>query len=395
VRLPSGWTLLLQAVLLHAAYSVVRPMVSYRALDLGADSRDLGLLAASFVVLPLVLAFAVGRRADTLGPGRLQFGGSLLLAGGGLVAVAAGGLPLLFAGSIVLGLGHLVAMVGQQSSVAQASSARAWDRGFGSLTAAVSIGQMVGPPAAFSVASLVAGGGHGAGAVGIGVAALLAVLAIPLTVPAWRQSRQGATGEHGLPSAGDTFRLLARRPGMWQALMASGTVLAALDVLLTFLPAWAEERGVSVTTVGWLLALRAAVTVLTRVGVANLVAVMGRRLLLVGSLVLAVAGQTMLPYAGPVGAITAMFLLGIGLGVAQPLTLTWVTAAAEPGIRGAALGLRLTANRLAQTLLPPAVGFAAVGGGTVGVFLGMAVLLLLAATVAGRAPLDGTSDAAT
>src|SRR3712207_7039787 len=57
---------------LFRSFAVVRPMVSYRALDLGAGTTALGALAAAFSILPLLLAFAVGRRADRLGPGLLR-----------------------------------------------------------------------------------------------------------------------------------------------------------------------------------------------------------------------------------------------------------------------------------------------------------------------------------
>ena len=54
-------------------------------------------------------------------------------------------------------------------------------------------------------------------------------------------------------------------------------------------------------------------------------------------------------------------------------------------MRGAAIGLRLTANRLAQTVLPPAIGFVVAGSGSTGVFLGCAVVLAAATgTVVGR-----------
>ncbi|GAA3169165.1 hypothetical protein GCM10010531_22770 [Blastococcus jejuensis] len=379
--------LFVQAALIHASYSVVRPMVSYRALDLDAGSAQIGALAAAFAVLPLGLAFVVGRRADSLGPRRLMVAGSLLLALGCVAALLAPGFVVLLLAAAALGLAQLLVMVGQQTTVARSAGGLDRDRGFGSLTAAASVGQMVGPPVALSLAGWLAVRGWSESVVGLGVAAVVALLASALLT----RHRGGAAGEGavGEPiTSRRAFSELIRTRGMWQAMVTSGTVLAALDLLLAFLPAWAEERGVSVTTVGWLLAIRALVSLLSRVFVVRLIAVLSRRWTFLGSLVLGVAGLALLPFVDVAGAVVVMCLLGVGLGLAQPLTLSWVSNLSAPNARGAAIGLRLTANRLAQTVLPPAIGLAVADSGTTGVFLGSAAVLAAATGTVLRRRLD-------
>jgi MFS family permease len=376
--------LLLQSALVHAASAVVRPMVSYRALDLGAGSAEIGALAASFAVLPLLLAFAVGRRADTLGPARLLAAGSGLLAVGCVAAILAPSLVVLVLAAAGLGLAQLLAMVGQQTTVARAAGVDR-DHGFGSLTAAASIGQMVGPPLALSLAGWAATRGWSESSVGLGVAAVLAACALVLLAQRRASPVREEEGVAERTTSRRAFSELIRTDGMWQAMVASGTVLAALDLLMAFLPAWAEERGISVATVGWLLAVRALVSVLSRVAVVRLIAVLSRRWTFVGSLLMGVAGLALLPFVDVAGAVLVMCLLGVGLGLAQPLTLSWVSALSAPNVRGAAIGLRLTANRFAQTVLPPAIGLAVADSGSTGVFLGCAAVLAAATgTVLGR-----------
>ena len=379
--------LFVQAALMHACYSVVRPMVSYRALDMGAGSAELGAVAAAFAVLPLLLAFAVGRRADTLGPGRLMVVGAVLLALGCGAALLADGLVLLVLASAVLGFAHLLGMVGQQSVVAAAASETDRDRGFGSLTAVASLGQMVGPPVALSLAGLLATEGRPAAVVGLAVAGVVALAAIPFSARR-HVLRRGPGPAGGRTTSRRAFSGLIRTDGMWQAMLVSGTVLAALDLLLAFLPAWAEERGISITTVGWLLALRALVSLISRAAIVRLIAVLSRRWTFIGSLVVGVGGLALLPFVDAGGAVAVMVLLGIGLGLAQPLTLSWVSSISPPAVRGAALGLRLTANRLAQTVLPPAIGLAAAGTGSAGVFVGTALVLAAATTSVLRQPMN-------
>ncbi|MGY1620355.1 MFS transporter [Geodermatophilus sp. SYSU D00691] len=379
--------LFVQAALLHASYGVVRPMVSYRALDLGAGSATLGALAAAFAVLPLLLAFAVGRRADVLGPGRLVVAGAVVLAGGSVAALLAPGLVVLVLAAAALGFAHLLGMVGQQTVVARLDSGTARDRGFGSLTAAASVGQMLGPAAALPLAGYLASGRWSAGVVGLAVAAVFALVAVPLAVHRGRRTPPAARPAGEPTSSRRALAVLLRTEGMGPAIVTSGIVLAALDLLLAFLPAWAEEHDVPVAVVGWLLALRALVSLLSRALVVRLISAFTRRWTLIGSLLMGVAGLALLPFVGVAGAVAVMVLLGVGLGLAQPMTLSWVSAITAPELRGSAVGLRLTANRLAQTLLPPAIGFAAAGSGSGGVFLGSAAVMVAAtATVLRRSP---------
>lgn len=374
---PSLRWLFIQVAMLHAAFSVVRPMVSYRALELDAGSAQIGLLAASFAVLPLLLAFVAGRRADRVGPVRLLVIGSALIAVGSVVALLVPSFLLLLLASALLGFAYLLVMLGSQSVVAANPSVTVRDRGFGWLTGAASLGQMLGPAVAFSAAGHLAGAGGSVGVVGLAIAAGVAALAVPL---AFGRRRAFAAVEHERTTSRQALGTLLRTDGMWRALVTSGTVLAGLDILLAFLPAWAEERGVSVAAVGWLLTLRAFVSLLSRVTVARLIAVLSRRWTFVGSMVAGVAGLAVLPFVDVPGAVGAMVLLGVGLGLAQPLTLSWVSTLSAPGMRGAALGLRLTGNRLAQTVLPPAIALAAAGSGSGGVFLGSALVLAVATT---------------
>ena len=53
------------------------------------------------------------------------------------------------------------------------------------------------------------------------------------------------------------------------------------------------------------------------------------------------------------------------------------------------MGLRLSANRLAQTIVPASVTLAVAGSGSDGVFVGSAVLVAAATTTVLRAPSCG------
>jgi MFS family permease len=383
--------LLLQAVLVQAAMTVVRPMVSYRALDLGASTVQIGLIATSSALLPLLLAFAVGRRADVWGAGRLLIAGAVLSVTGSTTALLAPGLPVLYVAAAALGLAHLLFLVGHQSAVSQAATVAERDRGFGALTSASSVGQFLGPTVILSLAGVLARSGGSVAVFGLAMAAGLALVAAPLGLFCSLTRRPPLpAGPRATPR--EAMSRLVRTDGMWRALLVSGTTAATLDILTAFLPAWAEERGISVAVVGWLLGLRAAVTVLVRLSVTWLIARLGRRATFLGALAVGIAGMALLPFVGAVGGAVAMVLLGLGFGLSQPLTLSWVATLSPPEMRGAAVGLRLTANRLAQTVVPVTVTLVVAGSGSDGVFLGSAVLVAAASTTVLRrqTPRPGT-----
>jgi len=372
--------LLAQTALLTAAYSAVRPMASYRAIELGASNVTLGLLAASFSVLPLVLAFSVGRQIDRRGPIGFVLAGNLAIVATSALAMFAGSLALLFVATAGLGLGHLFCMLGQQ---VRASLDENRDRAFAWLTSAAAAGQIIGLPAAAYAAS-VAGDGWTPATAGIAVSVVVSVVAL---VPALWMRR---TPDSTTPAAdGPPHRLAAqilRTPGVWQAFLAGGAVIAAIDLLLAYLPLWGHERGIAVGAVGLLLALRGLVTLAARIGVDVLTRTVGRRAVIAGTLVAAAGGLAALPFTGIAGAVVIMVVLGFGLGLAQPLTMAWISDVAPPGTRAAALGVRLTANRASQATLPAAIAVLTAGSGATGVFLGAAVMLAVSSATLVRAP---------
>ena len=368
-----------QAALAQVSWVGMRLMTSYRALELGADTLMLGLVAAAFALPALLGAMSLGRLADHRGGARLSFAGMLTAAAGGVLVIAAWSPWVLLVGAGVVGLGNVAIMIGQQSFVAVQSLGGSADSAFGNLTAAASIGQLVGPPLVTLAAAAAIGPGTGSGAAGssatIGLVVSTCVLA--LAMPMFLVLRQSPASAR-VPSPSTRTTALLRTPGLWRSLVVSAAVLVSVDLLYAFIPAWATESGIPIETVGLLLTVRAAVSLLTRLGLQRLVVRFGRRNLIAGSMACAAVGLACLPFAETTGAFIAMIGLGLGLGIPQPLTMSWVVRITPPAMHGAALGLRMSANRLAQITLPVGIGALAAPLGAEGVFFANAALLGLA-----------------
>lgn len=369
-----GHTLLVQAVTF-----VLRPTAIYRALELDVPTQWLGALGASFAVVPLLLAVPSGHAADRFGERRVMLAGAVLT-----VVAAAGFLFLgdevwgLLLSSIVLGIGHLGAVVGQQALVANRTERERYDTAFGHYTFAASAGQALGP------FLIVLFGGRRAipdtdviFTSALGLSVVLVVLA--LLLPSFALNSQARAD-----AAGGSVRSLLRRPGMLRALTVSCIVLAAVDISLVYLPVLGNEREIAASTIGALLVCRAIASMGSRLFLGRLSAALGRGRLLTGSVALAAVGMAMLPLPMPTWMLFVVVVLaGLGLGAGQPLTMSWLAEETPPGLRGRAMSLRLTGNRLGQVVVPSLAGLVAVGAGAGGV-LWLTAAALVAAGLSSR-----------
>lgn len=246
-----GWLgrILVVLVLTQAAMFLARPVTSYRALALGADERLIGLITASFAVVPLLVAVPLGRAADSRRPVGMLVGGVVVLVASYVLLGLAGTLGELALWSALLGLGHLALMLAAQSLIAQQSENSRHDRDFGLMAAAVSLGQLIGPALGGLVLSAdTAGSLEGATTRAFLVAAGLSILVLPAC---WGTStggeRRGRPRPDGQPMSA---RDIVRAPGVPAGMFASVAILAAVDIVTAYLPVIGERLGIGPAVVG-------------------------------------------------------------------------------------------------------------------------------------------------
>lgn len=384
-----GWllrqfaVLCVHTLLFQAVTFLLRPTASYRALELGVDPALLGLLAASFALVPLLVALPAGDLADKYGENRVMIAGSLLIAGSAALFVLYDDTFLmLLVGTVVLGTGHLLCAVGQQSMVANLIPPGRFDSAFGYYTFAGSIGQAAGP-------GLLALFGHGNALPRAGDAFLAAAAVAGALVVVTSFARRTPRPPKETPAAERKVTSLLRTPGLPRALVVSSVVLAAMDITLVYLPALGTEAGLSVGVVSALLTARAVATMLSRLFTGVLTAWLGRRLLLVLSIGASGVATAVVPLPVPLGvAFVAVVVMGFGLGVCQPATLAWLAEIAPPGLRGRVMSLRLVGNRFGQVVVPSGIGLVAAGLGAAGVLWVTAGTLVAAAASSRKVPMD-------
>lgn len=358
------WMLLAGSALVQAATFLLRPAATYEALDLGAPAFTLGFLAAAFAVVPLFLAVPLGRRVDMFGErGTMVTGTVVVVLASALFAFGPSSIANVIVATGLLGAGHLGCVVGQQAVIANTYTSLRLDAMFGYYTFAASLGQIIGP-----MLIVFTGGGSATPPTqpiflaSLILSLLLFVVTLFTRVPGEKRGQAQEQARNG--SVID----LIRTPGVMNALVVSGVILAAIDLLLIYLPALGAERGLAASVVGGLLALRAAFSMLSRLVLVQLTLWLGRTRLLVGSVLLSAVSLAVVPIPMPTAVLAVtMAVLGVGLGVGQPVTMAWLSQAAPEGQRGRALSLRLAGNRLGQFLVPPLLGTVAAGLGASGV----------------------------
>ncbi len=387
------WFLLLLTVatLLQAATAAVRPMTSYRALDIGMAPSTLGLVAAAFAIAPVVFALSIGRWVDRYGEFPFLLGSATVLGLSAAALTLVGTDVALLAVVAVLGLSQLVFVVVDQTLVGNRSNPDAFDGRYGHLSFVASLGQLIGP----ALAGIVAGDSSTEGTSrALLLGAGLALLALPGIVLMWRRD-PGPIVERGTtPSTPTPLLTMLRAPGMPAAMLASMTVLATMDLLVVYLPLLGEERGLSVAVVGALLGVRAAGSMISRFLLGRLVRWFGRDRLMIASLTIASLSVVSLAVLPLPAMFVVIALAGLTLGVAQPVTMAWVAARASAGARATAMSVRLLGNRVGQVVIPLVAGSLAAVTGTAGVLAAAGVTVALSAAVVarGREPIRGATE---
>jgi MFS family permease len=363
--------------LLQVAVTLARPVSTYRLLALGADGTTLGLTAACFAVPPMLLAVGFGRWTERHHPAVLLGLGLGVAAVGAFVLVVAEAIPVLAVATTALGIGHMSGTIGGQSIMAQAQSSLARISRFGTLTTVSALGQIVGP---------VLGGliiGHSdepsleSTSSALLVAAWIFVGGLPAAVLALRTRIQQSTVRTG--RAERVWRLLRRR-GMPAALMTSFSAKSGIDLLLVYMPLLGASVGLTSSQVGILLGISSSGALLARAATPLFVRrIPTLKLTVVATVVAASCLLIVAMSHNLTPMMVAMSVLGFALGLSQTTTMDWVVDLVDDTSRGSALGLRVATNRVGQTFILAAAGWASQAWGVEIAFALLAAVMFVTA----------------
>lgn len=366
--------LLFSSAITQGAIYVIRPMITYRALELDASASTIGYIAAMYALFPVLLALTFGKIVGRIGEGRFVIAGTFSLGISAGLLLFAHSIPLLAIAAALSGVSHLACMVGGQTMVALKSPHDQYEQLFGKYTFSASLGQMLGPIAATLVA-----GSTGvipkSTASAFALALLLSVFAL-VPVISWRNQAPTVAARKDESGAFRAAGKLLKKPGIFAAIFTSLAVSSTADILVVFLPLYGNENQFSAFSIGVIISIRAATSMASRYFLGTLSKRFTAYQLINTSNVISIFACTAMAFApNPLTLGGIVFIAGFALGIGQPLTMTLISQLTIPEERALAVSTRLTGNRLGQFIIPAGAGLLAASAGTSAVFIGLAILL--------------------
>jgi MFS family permease len=335
---------LLQGVAMRGA----KMLVSLAALASGATPFQVGVLAALFAAFPLLLAVYAGRISDRIGVKRPMILGALVIGLGLLVPLAIPGLAGLLACAALIGLGHIFFHVSVHNLIGSYGEGEARTRNFATFSLGASISAFLGPAmAGFSI------DGWGFPPTHVLLAVVAVLPAIILAVYPGLVPKRAAPVHHERSGSLD----LLASAGLRRTLIMSGVTLTGIELFTFYFPVYGRSVGLSASAIGLVMSSYAVAAFIVRMGMHKATRRMGEVGVLTASLFVSGVTYFMVPFVSqaPLLALIA-FLLGIGLGCAQPLTILLTYNHAPAGRSGEALGMRLTVNKFTQIVVPVVFG---------------------------------------
>jgi predicted MFS family arabinose efflux permease len=352
---------ILLTVLSHIGFVGSRITVSLSAISGGATPMTIGVLMALYAVIPMILAVPAGRLVDRVGAFRpIAVAGAVVVAGM-LLPFFSHELPVLFVSATVVGtafmmqhiaLNHVIGHLGepQQRAVNFSWFALGYSAsGFlGPLLAGFAI-DFAGHRAAFLMLALPPAAG---------TALLL-----------WKRGVPRSPHEAKADAAPRRLADLLRNPRLLPVFLFSGLLATGWDMYAFVVPIYGTRIGLSASTIGIVMSSFALATFVVRLAMPTLARRLSEWTVVCAALAIAGTAYSMFPLVTQVPLLIALsFLLGLGLGCAQPMIMAALYAASPPGRQGEVVGMRTTMINASQTFMPLAFGAA-------GTALGMAPIM--------------------
>ena len=343
-----------------------RVLLTLYAIKLGAQPIAIGMLAATFSVIPILFSWASGRWADRFGSRWLLLIGVIGSATGMLLPYYAPSLATVFVAGLLSGLSMTFCNVSLQNLVGVLSAPENRARNFGNYTLAGSSAAFIGPLiAGFSIEHT-----------GYDYACLIvvAIAIVPVSMLVARGDEL-PRGHRDAKPAGDLWHALTV-PGVWPVLAASCVAQTANDFFQFYMPVYAHDAGLSPSAIGVVLASYSAATFVARVFLPDLIRRSSEQKVLLYAFLVAAFSLMLVPFFH-VAVLLALisFLVGLGMGCTAPITMMLMFTRSPEGRSGEAMGLRLTADNLTRLVGPMLFGVLASAAGLAAVFWLNAVLL--------------------
>ena len=368
-------------------YSMALIAVPLNALDLGATPLLVGFFASVPFFFPLVAAIPTGTLVTRIGGKKVILIGALGLIAGPGAFLLIGGYSGIVVAQVVIGMSHLIMVVAAQTIIASLGTGKRLEQYFGWYAFSLSGAQLVGPLVAGFLIDYT-------GSLALPFYAMMATAVLSIVSGLFVSGRDGRNPSARKSSVGfrAQWTVLQSNQRVQLSIIVTVGAMFAIGAHANFLPVYLEALDISATTIGALVSLRAFASMAIRPVMSPFVSLLGgRAVALVLMLTLLATGLGFTGFTANVWLLgTLAVLVGIGTGVAQPLSVVVLAEGVEDDQRPGALGMRLMCNRGAQLVAPLLLGVLVDAGGFAMAFTiggaGIALMLIMASKLLKRTP---------
>ena len=362
----------------HSGFGGSRIAISLYALNLGATQFTIGVLMALYAICPLLFALYVGRFADRVGPRIPMLIGTAGVTIGLLLPPLFPGLPALYMTTLLLGSTFHFFFITVQGMAGGIGGSENRARNFALVGMGFSAAGFIGP---FAAGLAIDHLGHIPAFLVLAAFPSVAVLLLMFKSDFLPKARKHAAVT-GRRSALDLWRNGALR----NTFIASGIISSAWDLFLFYFPVYGHSVGLSASVIGLVLGVFALATFVIRIVLPALAKRYSEAQVLTGGIFVAAFAFALFPlFDSPYSLAAIAFLLGLGVGCGQPMSMSLIYALAPPGRQAEAAGLRVTANNLTHLLIPLLFGSLGTAFGYMPVFLCNSAMLVAGGVMMRRA----------
>jgi predicted MFS family arabinose efflux permease len=355
----------------HLAFVGARMTTTLFALELGASEFAVGVLMSLFALLPAFLSVSAGRLVDRAGPRRPLGYALAALAFATLLPFAFPRLEVLYLSTSLLGVSFMYVHIAMNSVFGAHGSPERRAINFSWLALGFSISNSIGPlVAGYAIDGL----GHARAFAVLAVFPVLALILLTL------RKRPLPRPEH-VPLSSEAHVLdLLRIPGLRQTFWVSLLLATGWDLYIFLIPLYGARIGLSAAAIGVILSTFAFATLTVRTAMPLLIRRLKQWMVIFAALGISGTCYLLFPFAHSVPPLLVLsFVLGLGLGSAQPVIMSLLYAASPAGRQGEAVGLRTSLLNASHTLVPLSSGAASSALGMSPVFWVLAACLLAGA----------------
>lgn len=352
-----------------SAYRGSKVVVTLFAIELGAPQVAIGLIVATYSVFPMLLGLYAGKLTDRLGVRTPMIGGTVGVTVAMLVPYFFHSITALYLSAMLIGASWVFYNVCAQNLVGMLSDAESRPRNFSNYGLVMAGGSLFGPLlSGFSIDYF----GHAQTYLCLAAVPFVAVLLV-LYSSAIREVRTRGAGAD--EQATYSASLLKNAP-LRRTLITSAIVLTGTDLFQFYLPIYGHAVGLSASAIGMVLGAFAVAAFVVRLVMPALVKRYTADTVLLWALYIGCVAYMVFPLVDTALLLGCVaFVLGLGMGCSQPVSLMLIYDRAPPARSGEALGLRLTINNCMHIVVPTFFGTIGTAFGVAPVFFANAAIL--------------------